>query len=236
MNKPRIFALSAALIATVFLAAPTPARAQARTGHGPGRVGHPPIRNNGGRGRFARPLRGSEGYAFYPLFYDYGYDYGYDSDYAEQQPVQVVYEEPPQRAAAPAPRPKPAESLILEEHDGHWVRVLTGNQLPVESEPAAKSYAPAPSHPGYMEDKSSPSQAELPPVVLVFRDGHQEQVDKYTIHGNALYTGSDYWNTGSWNREIPLAQLDIPASVKLNAQRGSKFNLPNGPNEVVVHF
>src|SRR5579862_1393426 len=143
MNKPRIFALSAALIATAFLAAPTPTHAQARTGRGPGRVGHPPIRNNGGRGRFARPLRGSEGYAFYPPFYDYGYD----ADYAEQQPVQVVYEEPPQRAAAPAPRSKPAESLILEEHDGHWVRVLTGNQLPVESEPAAKNYAAAPSHP-----------------------------------------------------------------------------------------
>jgi hypothetical protein len=232
MNTPRIFALSFALAASAFLASPTPTHAQARTGHGPGRVVRPPFRNSGGRGRFARPLRSSEGYALYPLFYDYGYD----SDYGAQQPVQVVYEQPPQPAVEPAPKPKPAESLILEEHDGHWVRVLTGNQLPIEGQPSAKEYAPVPSHPGYMEDKNSPSQAELPPVVLIFRDGHQETVDKYVIHGNALFTGSDYWTTGSWTKQIPLAQLDIPASVQLNAQRGSKFNLPKGPNEVAVHF
>jgi len=30
--------------------------------------------------------------------------------------------------------------------------------------------------------------------------------------------------------------LDIPASLKLNNERGAKFSLPSGPNEIVVRF
>jgi hypothetical protein len=82
----------------------------------------------------------------------------------------------------------------------------------------------------------APSPAQLPPAVLVFRDGHMEEVGKYMIQGGVLYATSDYWNTGSWTRKIPLKQLDIPASLKLNQSLGTKFNLPSGPNEVMVRF
>jgi len=30
--------------------------------------------------------------------------------------------------------------------------------------------------------------------------------------------------------------LDIPATLKLNEERGGKFNLPSAPNQVVVRF
>ncbi len=63
-----------------------------------------------------------------------------------------------------------------------------------------------------------------------------EELGKYMIQGVVLLTTADYWSTGSWTRKIPLAELDIPASLKLNRERGSKFNLPSGPNEVVVRF
>lgn len=63
-----------------------------------------------------------------------------------------------------------------------------------------------------------------------------EEVQKYMIQGGVLYTTSDYWTTGSWTRKIPLAELDIPASLKLNKERGTKFNLPSAPNEVVIRF
>jgi hypothetical protein len=76
----------------------------------------------------------------------------------------------------------------------------------------------------------------LPPAVLVFRDGHQEEVERYVVHGNVLYSSADYWTTGSWTRKIPIAELDVPASLKLNAERGGKLSLPTRPNEVVVRF
>ena len=56
------------------------------------------------------------------------------------------------------------------------------------------------------------------------------------IQGDTLYTRSDYWTTGSWSESIPLSQLDLPASLKLNQERGTKFSLPSAPNEVVVRF
>jgi hypothetical protein len=56
------------------------------------------------------------------------------------------------------------------------------------------------------------------------------------IQGDILYTNTDRWTTGSWTQKIPLADLDIPASLKLNKDRGTKFNLPSGPNEVMIRF
>jgi len=81
-----------------------------------------------------------------------------------------------------------------------------------------------------------PPPFKLPPAVLVFRDGHQEQVAKYVVQGNILSTNVDYWATGSWTRRISIADLDVPATVKVNAERGGSFRLPTRANEVVVRF
>lgn len=72
--------------------------------------------------------------------------------------------------------------------------------------------------------------------MIVFRDGHMEEVEKYVIRGNVLYTSADYWTTGSWTRKIPVTDLDVPATLKLNQQRGAKFDLPSSPTEVMVRF
>jgi hypothetical protein len=74
----------------------------------------------------------------------------------------------------------------------------------------------------------------LPAAVLVFRDGHQEEVESYTIIGSTLYTKANYWTSGSWTRQIEIANLDVPATLKVNQERGSKFRLPSGPQEVMV--
>jgi hypothetical protein len=96
---------------------------------------------------------------------------------------------------------------------------------------------PSSLHPAIVElPEAAVPQPQLPPAVIVFRDGHNEELGKYMIQGNVLFTNADYWSTGSWTRKIPLAELDIPASLKLNKERGTKFNLPSGPNEVVIRF
>ena len=93
--------------------------------------------------------------------------------------------------------------------------------------------------PGARPNAASGQQSAQPPAVvrktvLVFRDGHKEAVTKYVIKGNTLYASVDYWSTGSWMKEIPLSELNVPATLKLNQQRGVKFKLPSGPNEVVI--
>jgi len=182
-----------------------------------------------GRARLVRPARRSfhSGFAFYPY---------YDSDYepvrSEEPPVNDVVGQPEQ---PPVPVASPVESLILENRDGQWVRIPTASHLPIspeytqpqESSLGRKSTAPK---------EASQPPTKLPPAVLVFRDGHQEEVERYVVQGNSLYTSADYWSTGSWTRRIPIAELDVPASVKLNAARGGNFSLPTRPNEVVVRF
>jgi hypothetical protein len=49
-----------------------------------------------------------------------------------------------------------------------------------------------------------------------------------------IYSKADYWSSGSWTKKIQIADLDVPATLKLNQERGLKFELPAGPNEVVV--
>jgi hypothetical protein len=75
---------------------------------------------------------------------------------------------------------------------------------------------------------------EVPPAALAFRDGHKEEVGSYSIIGGTLYTKADYWTSGSWTRKIQITDLDLPATLKLNQERGVNFALPAGPYEVVI--
>ena len=124
----------------------------------------------------------------------------------------------------PAPAPAATPGFVLENHDGQWVRISGSDQVPAS--PAATATA------GEATNASPP----LPAAVLIFRDGHREEVTRYMIQGDSLYVGTDYWSTGSWSRKIPIGQLDIPASLKASADRGANFHLPTASNEVVVRF
>ena len=181
-----------------------------------------------GRARLVGPARHrhsnrhTNGYIFYP-FYDSDYDH-YDSDYEPVEPPdKAVHAQPEQESVAIA---HPAESLILENRDEQWVRIPTGTHLPIS--PRAEVSGP--------RDAASRPPIKLPPTVLVFRDGRQEEVERYVIQGTDLYTSMDYWNSGTWTRRIPIAELDVPASVKLNAARGGNFSLPTRSYEVIVRF
>jgi len=149
-----------------------------------------------------------------PYFYSDYYD-SYGPDYRAPEPA-------PQPAPAPQvqvtnePLPDP---VLLELRGNHWVRVTDfgGTSGPVPISPQA-----------------SAAPKETPPAVLVYRDGHAEDVSSYSIIGPTIYTKADYWTDGNWTRKIQIADLDIPATLKQNQQRGVKFDLPSGPNEVVI--
>jgi hypothetical protein len=169
-----------------------------------------------------------------PYFYP-DYDYDYEPPTPEMGPVHVVVMQP---AQPPAAVTSPIEPLLMEYHDGRWVRILNNGQRPEFPQSAQpNSGQPSTLRPVVTPPKeAAQTPPELPPTVLVFRDGRQEEVKKYTIIGNVIYTGADYWSSGSWTTEIPMALLDIPATLKINAEHGGKFNLPSGPNEIVIRF
>jgi hypothetical protein len=74
-----------------------------------------------------------------------------------------------------------------------------------------------------VEAESTPPQpaADQPQTLLVFKDGHQLEVQNYAILGDKLYD-----MTPGHSRKILLADLDLDATTKQNEDRGIDFRLP----------
>jgi hypothetical protein len=66
------------------------------------------------------------------------------------------------------------------------------------------------------------ADSHMRPTVLVFRDQHKQEVENYAIVGDTL------WNFASQETvKIPLSNLDIPATIKANQDRGLTFSVPD---------
>lgn len=70
-------------------------------------------------------------------------------------------------------------------------------------------------------DEPAEPAADQPQTVLIFKDGRQVEVSNYAILGTTLYDLSE-----GRTRKVALAELDLPATVKENDQRGVEFQLP----------
>jgi hypothetical protein len=142
-------------------------------------------------------------------------------------PPQYVVVQPTTSVDTP-PEAK-SEPLMIELQGNRYVR-FGGRQQPAER--STKS------PPDYVEadagKSSAQAQPELPPTVLIYRDGHREQVPGYAIVGATLYANGDYWQSGHWTKNIELSALNIPATVQANHDNGVKFLLPSAPNEVIT--
>jgi hypothetical protein len=66
--------------------------------------------------------------------------------------------------------------------------------------------------------------ADLPQVVLIFKDGHQLEVQNYAVIGDTLYD-----LTPGRHHKIPLADLNLTSTAKQNDDRGVDFRLPPQP-------
>jgi hypothetical protein len=79
------------------------------------------------------------------------------------------------------------------------------------------------SQPGATESVAQPTPttvADQPQTVLVFKDGHQLEVQNYAVIGDQLYD-----LTPGHRRKIALAELDLIATAKQNDDRGIDFEL-----------
>jgi len=196
--------------------------------HGPG-IGVPAIppgahttsvRSHGNgfeRRGFHRPFRGAGfigGYGW-PYFYD---DYAESYEPEPAPAAQATTVVPVQVKAEPVPDP-----VLLELRGNQWVKVDT-----FTSSAATVSGVLPP-----VLAQAVPAKASAP-AVLVYRDGHSEEINNYSIIGPVIYTKGDYWSSGNWTRKIQIADLDLPATLKQNQDRGVRFELPSGPDEVMI--
>lgn len=141
--------------------------------------------------------------------------------------------------------PQSSQPLVLELQGGQYIRVartaVDGEVLPLNRGSNLSSNrddvhrVPSASH----QADSSPAIAAasgkpLVPAILVFRDGHSEEVSDYAITDGALYARGDYYTDGYWNKKIELSSLDIAQTLQANLSRNVHFVLPSSPNEVIT--
>jgi len=151
-------------------------------------------------------------------------DYPSEPVVVQAPPQIVMVQQPAVPEVSDAVKPGP---LMIEWRENRYVRVSGGENRSI---PAQPDYAGAPAHPAAA---STPRQ-ELPPAILVFRDGTRQEVQEYVIANGVMYIHGGYGQDGYRTKQIQLSSLDVPATLEANQQRGAKFILPASPNEVVT--
>jgi hypothetical protein len=150
--------------------------------------------SNGGPHHRPRYPQGSVGYYGYP-YYGYGYDGGY-------------YDNGDAQNYAPE-----------DEYNGG----------PTIFDRRGPGYVPRPPEPEASADERSSAAApeatseQSPPTLLVFKDGHELEVENYAIVGSTLYD-----LTEGHRRKVALSDLDLTATLKQNDDRGIDFHLAGG--------
>ena len=84
---------------------------------------------------------------------------------------------------------------------------------------------PAPQDQAVEEPSASPPPAAQEvrpgvPTILVFRDGHKQDVINYAIMGQTVYVFDNR------TKKVALADLDVPATIKANDDQGVEFHVP----------
>ena len=158
-------------------------------------VGHTPHHPNGGGHHI-----GGVGY----------YGYGYiPYAYPVAVPVAVAPESPVSDTADQAAEPDPPAPTIFERRPDVQPAPYTTD---INAEPSQ----------GRHTNISGVSEEKIP-VVIVFKDGHQQEIanGNYAIVGDLLYDLS-----GPIAHKYKLADLDLAQTQQLNEQRGVEFSLP----------
>jgi hypothetical protein len=169
---------------------------------------------------------GSLAYLAEPLFANDLYDSGYPV--AAPLPVVIVQGAPAGAAAMPETASSPVQPLMIELQGDRYVRVSGDDRTGAEMVDREAVLSRG------RDSGALRAVQELPPAVLVFRDGHREEVSGYTITDGALYASGDFYRDGSWTKKIELSSLSLPETVKASQERGVEFRLPTAPNEVIV--
>ncbi|MBZ5612644.1 MAG: hypothetical protein LAO23_01450 [Acidobacteriia bacterium] len=137
-----------------------------------------------------------------PWFAGFGYAGYYDPYWWWDSSSSYNYDEDQERELALA---NEMNSVNLEEQ-----------RLREQEDREQDSYARRP------QPREEERAAAGPATALVFRDQHVEEVRNYAIAGGTLWVLNDH----QAGKKIPLALLDLPATVKMNDDRGVDFQVP----------
>jgi len=176
----------------------------------PGHNGH----HGGGHGGTHHGTGHSGGYVYVPYAYAVPVEVG---------PDDVAPEEAGQPAEPDPPAPTVFEHRANVQPAGNSSDPARyGDHYLDSREPRANS-ADTTADPTPKHLNLSPVSEEKIPVVIVFKDGHQQEINNgnYAIVGEMLYDLS-----GPIAHKIKLADLDLEQTVQMNEQRGVEFNLP----------
>ena len=179
-----------------------------RTGMGARTSPSPSFRGNGfGRARFRtrgfhRCFGCRRGFGF-PWFAGYGYAGYYDPYWWWDSSSSYHYDEDQERELALANEMNSVnveEQRLREQEDRERDQDLYARRAQAREEERADV---------------------VPATALVYRDQHVEEVRNYAIAGGTLWVLNE-----QTAKKIPLAQLDLPATVKMNDDRGVDFQVP----------
>jgi hypothetical protein len=116
-----------------------------------------------------------------------------------EPPAPTIFENRPQVRLAPNPTPSDADDPRYQREQ--------------------RESAALPEVGGHHQ--MSPVSEEQIPMVIVFKDGHEQEIHNYAIVGDTLY------DLGvSTAHKIKLADLDLKQTIQKNEQRGVEFNIP----------
>jgi hypothetical protein len=126
------------------------------------------------------------------------------------------------------PRAEPREDQREDDYRGG--PTIFDRRGPGEAAPYADAYAQRPRRAELETEAPTaapPAEtpvADQPQTVLVFKDGHQLEVQNYAVIGDVLYD-----LTPGRHHKIPLADLDLTSTTQQNDDRGIDFRLPPNP-------
>jgi hypothetical protein len=203
---------------------------------GMGRVGFGAHMGSASGHRGAHSLNRGGSFLGSPFFYpDYDFGGQYADDSSPVSPPLVVV----QRPADDSPRRTKPAPLLIEWRGDRYVRF--GGAREEESGTSA--------HPDYSESTASKLPAasgqtststesgrNLPPAVVVYRNGRREEISDYAIADGVIYVRASYRQDGYGTKHIQLSSLDLPSTLQANQQRGVKFLLPSESNVVTASF
>jgi hypothetical protein len=160
-----------------------------------------------------QPQHGHHTYPYYPAYYPY---------YSVIDPT--VYDGPVD-GAAPAEdddQYQGGPTIFDRRGSGERYRSDVRNDVrPPASAPAEASSVTDTSVADRPQALPEPAQ---PDTVLVFKDGHKQQVSNYAIVGASLFDLSS-----GRRQKIAISDLDVAATQKANEDQGIEFKLPTLP-------
>ncbi len=149
---------------------------------------------------------GGYGYGGYGYGYGYpAYGYGYDP---------LLWDSGPSYDST-------NEDAYTEQNQqlSQQVNELSNEVARLRDEQEIRAYTPLPTQRQAPPDSAKANISD--PTVLVFRDQHREEIRNYAVVGRTLWVFNQ-----DRARKIPLASLDVPATIKVNDDRGVDFNVP----------